>query len=79
MQSTRSNIPTSTQLLCRPNPAISPSWRKATNTTAESFTIERQRYLLLLRVAQLGAGLNRVLAVRTQDSTMAMALADATA
>lgn len=78
-QSTRSNIPTSTRLLCRPNPAISLSWRKATNTTAGSSTIERQLYLRRLKGARLDVGRSRVLAVRTQVSTVVMASADETA
>lgn len=66
------------QLLFRPNLVICRLWRKATNTTVENFTTERLLYLLLLKVAQLGADLNRVLVDRTPVSTAATAMADAT-
>lgn len=47
--------------------------------TAGNSTIERQRYLLLLKAAQLGAGLSRARAAQTRDSTMVTDLEAATA
>lgn len=70
---------TFTPLLFQPNLVICRSWRKATSTTAENSTIERRLYLLLLKVALLGADPNKVLADRTPGSTVATATVDATA
>lgn len=75
----RLSILTSTRHPYRPNLATFPSWKKATNTTAGSFMIERLHYLLLPREALWGAGLNKVLADRMQVSIMATASADGTA
>lgn len=76
MQLMRLNILTSTRHPYRPNLATFPSWKKATNTIAGNFMIERLRYLLRPRGALWGAGLSKVLADRMQVSIMATASAD---
>lgn len=64
------STPTFTVTLFQPSLAIFPSWRRATNTTDASSTIERPRFPLPLRVALLDADLNRAPADRTQGFTM---------
>lgn len=68
------NTLTSTLHRCLPNQATCRPWKRATNSTAESFTIERPHCLQLQRAARWDAVLSMALVARTQHLTMLMAM-----
>lgn len=79
MQSTLWSILIFTLRLTLQNLVICLSWRKVMNTTAGNFTIERLRYPLHPKAAQLGVGHSKALVDQMQDLIMEMGLEGAMA